>query len=124
MKHKKKEPAAKYIKVADIKTEPVPHEVEAIAQPYIRAIVAALSGRNEAEAFAAVKNLPYEKRYLARVLTALELAFCDFDTASLRMDFASLTSEELESVAQQIAVRGYQFNLLTKAIFEFVGGAA
>ncbi|HWR35379.1 MAG TPA: hypothetical protein VN622_05860 [Clostridia bacterium] len=123
MKHKKKEAAPQHIKIADIKTEPVPPEVEAIAQPYVQVFAAVISGKNQAEALEAVKALPYEKRYITRVLNALTLAFCDFDDASLKLDFACLTHEQLQFAAGEIAKRAGQFNVLIKAFSDSVGGA-
>ncbi len=108
----------KYINIADIKTDPVPADVHAIAQPYIELFEACIAGKDQKSACQTLLSLPFEKRYIARVMRALQNAFCDFDTESVKVDLGCMSQSEIDDVIYQLKFRADQFQMLLKVFFE------
>ncbi|HMD98038.1 MAG TPA: hypothetical protein VKM93_12015 [Terriglobia bacterium] len=86
-------------------------------QPYIRLAQAVAAGGDPEAAAKELSELPLEQRYLWRVASALELAFADFDSSSIRADLETLSPEALEKVASLVHPRPLQFCLFLAALF-------
>ena len=68
-----------------------------------------------------ISLIPLEERYLWRVLSALKLAFADFDNVNVVIDRKTLRSEDRMKVVELIQHRPLQFCLFMKAL---LGGQA
>jgi hypothetical protein len=75
-----------------------------------------MGGRDTGPALAKLAALPLEQRYVWRVVSALKWAFCDLDTDSVAADVATLSEQELKTVAEPLALRAMQFSLFVKAL--------
>jgi len=87
------------------------------AQPYMRLAEAAVAGRDKGPALREIFELPLEKRYLWRVVSALKWAFVDLDDLSIEADMETLSREDLEKVASLVRLRPMQFCFFLSALF-------
>jgi hypothetical protein len=88
-------------------------------RPYLDYFKAAMQEDNPgvANAVADLKKLKVEDRYLWRVASALKWAFADFDSESVRVDMATIeTEDDWKRLSELFALRPTQFCLLMKAI--------
>jgi thioesterase domain-containing protein len=74
------------------------------------------AGKDPAPALEEIANLPLEKRYTWRVVSALKWAFADFDSACITVDLKSLKEEDRTKLAEALQFRPHQFCLMLKAI--------
>jgi len=77
-----------------IKVDPLAHELGTSegTRPYLNCVIKAY-GNNAVgleAALQAVRDLPLERRYTARVFSALKWAFADFESESVRLDLLSI----------------------------------
>ena len=89
------------IPVGQIRLDPYGEQLaQKYMKPYIDFMTAKLKG-NEKEIDAAlerIKALPMDKRYLFRILEALNWGFADFDASSVLLDLKTLPKDELEKL--------------------------
>lgn len=108
----------KVIPLADLRTEPGSDELvrSESMKPYLEVLKAKMGGRDTGPALAELAALPLEQRYVWRVISALKWGLCDLDTESVAADVATLSEQELKSVAEPLALRAMQFSLFLKAL--------
>jgi hypothetical protein len=80
-------------------------------RPYLELIKADIQGRDTGPALAALAAVSLEQRYVWRVVSALKWGLCDLEIESVAADLATLTEQELKSVAEPLALRAMQFSL-------------
>ena len=86
------------------------------AQPYMRLAKAVAAGRDAKPALQEISQLPLEKRYLWRVVSALKWAFVDLEDLSIVADRDTLSREDLEKVVNLIRKRPLQFCMFLTAL--------
>jgi hypothetical protein len=86
-------------------------------QPYIKAMMAMQRGTPQEQALAEISQLPLEKRYLWRVVSALKWAFADDDSESVQLDLDTLTEGDRSKVVKLLRLRPLQFCHLLKVVF-------
>jgi hypothetical protein len=106
------------VPIKDIKTETGSDELirSEKMKPYLALIAAQMNGQDTQPYLAALASVPLEDRYVWRVISALKWAFCDLDTQSARADLYTLSEQDLETVAEPLAVRAIQFCLFVQAL--------
>jgi hypothetical protein len=112
------EQSTKMIPIGDLQTEPGSEELAGSAsmKPYLEVLKAAMGGQDTSPALDALAALPLEQRYVWRVVSALKWGLCDLDTESVAADIATLSEQDLKSVAEPLALRAMQFSLFVKAL--------
>jgi hypothetical protein len=85
-------------------------------RPYLQNIEAVVTGRGKDKATKALSELPLEKRYLWRIASSLQTAFCDFDKSSVRADLNTMNADDFDTVVR-LTDRGVQFCMLMRTIF-------
>jgi hypothetical protein len=85
-------------------------------KPYMELLIAKMGGRDTSRALAALAALPLEQRYVWRVISALKWGLCDLETENVTADIATLSEQDLKSVAEPLALRAMQFALFVKAL--------
>jgi hypothetical protein len=85
-------------------------------EPYLRLAMADLQGADPKPLLAAIQQLPLERRYVWRVVSALKWAFADFDSANVTADKETLPAEDRERVLELVQHRPFQFCLFLKAL--------
>src|SRR5438128_1195356 len=86
-------------------------------EPYIRWMMAGMRGSDASAELEAIANLPLEKRYIWRLVSALKWAFADFDNVNVSVDRKTLSKEDLTKVVSLVRLRPIQFCLFLKALF-------
>jgi len=114
------EQPTKMIPITELRTEPGSQELvqSESMKPYMEVLKAQLGGKDTSQALAALAALPLEQRYVWRVISALKWGLCDLETENVAFDIATLSEQDLKSVAEPLALRAMQFSLFVKA---FVG---
>ena len=112
------EQSTKMIPIGDLRTEPGSEELAGSAsmKPYLEVLKAATGGQDTNPALDALAALPLEQRYVWRVVSALKWGLCDLDTESVAADIATLSEQDLKSVAEPLELRAMQFSLFVKAL--------
>jgi hypothetical protein len=107
------------IRISDIKMEDGARELldSPDAQPYIRLAVALAADRDLEPALQDISQLPLDKRYLWRVVSALKWAFVDLDDLSVVVDRKTLSPEDLKKIEELLEKRPLQFCLFMKALY-------
>lgn len=85
-------------------------------RPYVKVAEAMLAGKGLKDAIKAVSELPLERRYVWRILSALKWAFADFDSVNVAVDRRTLSDQDRMRVAELITHRPVQFCLFLKAL--------
>ena len=83
-------------------------------EPYLTNAEAAMTGKGWNKAAKAIAELPLERRYIYRIASSLQNAFCDFDRSSLRIDLSSMSAEDFDMVVGLIDRRPVQFAMLLR----------
>ena len=86
-------------------------------QPYLRLGEAAILHQDLGPSLREIAEIPLEKRYLWRVVSALKWGFADFDDLSLQADWTSLTDEEAHKIYALLRLRPIQFCMLLKVLY-------
>ena len=73
----------------------------AMMLPYVRLAEALITKKGLKEAVARIGDLPLERRYLWRILSALKWGFADFDSVNVMIDRRTLRPDDRERVAEQ-----------------------
>ncbi len=114
----KAEEQMKWMPLSEIKMEEGAEELlkSPEAQIYIRAITALMQKKNSDPAFDELRQLPLEKRYIWRIVSALKWAFVDCDPDSVMLDRHLLAPEDLKKVLELLRLRPVQFCIFLKAL--------
>lgn len=106
------------VSLKDLKTEDGANELAASPdlKPYHDFSVALMKGSNGEEQLDALRKIPLEKRYIWRVVSALQWAFADYDSEWVRADMRTVSQEDFTKVLELIIMRPTQFCLLLKAL--------
>lgn len=117
------EQPTKMIPIGDLRTEAGSEELvrSESMRPYMELLMAEMGGRDTSPVLAALAALPLEQRYVWRVVSALKWGLCDLETENVAADIATLSEQDIRSVAESLALRAMQFSLFVKAL---VGEAA
>lgn len=85
-------------------------------QPYIKLMVAQSRGdeQQQKELWQWLKDLPFEKRYIHRVMAGLTIAFCDYDSATAEIDRKLITPEHCSQIREELEARAKQLRYLLK----------
>src|SRR5229473_1532366 len=97
----------KHIPIKNIISEDGAHDLATSPemQPYLRLIKAGLQDRDTAPHLEEIAQLPFEKRYVWRVASALKWAFADLETVSVNVDRRTLSQEDLSKVIELLRLR-------------------
>ena len=108
----------KYIPIKDLKVEEGVEDLlnSPLMRPYIEAAKAFLQNKDASSVIAQIAELPLEKRYVWRVVSALKWGFADFDSGNVAMDRETLSPEDRKRVAESLNVRPIQFCLFLNAL--------
>jgi len=71
-------------------------------RPYIRLHVAASDGQRTIEQLLEFCDIPLEKRYLWRIVSALKWAFVDYDSVSVVLDRTTLSSDDVATCRRDL----------------------
>jgi len=112
------EQSPKYIPIDALRVESGSEELvnSESMKPYMELLMAEMGGRDTSRALAALAALPLEQRYVWRVISALKWGLCDLETENVAADIATLSEQDLKSVAEPLALRAMQFSLFVKAL--------
>ena len=112
------EQSPKYIPIDALRAESGSEELvnSESMKPYMELLIAKMGGRDTSRALAALAALPLEQRYVWRVISALKWGLCDLETENVAADIATLSEQDLKSVAEPLALRAMQFALFVKAL--------
>lgn len=104
--------------VSEIRTEAGSDELvrSERMRPYLALLTAKMEGQDTAPFLAALAAVPLEDRYVWRVMSALKWAFCDLETESATADLHTLSTDDLKTVTEPLALRAIQFCLFVKAL--------
>lgn len=86
-------------------------------QPYMRLGEAAITHQDLGPSLREIADIPLEKRYLWRVVSALKWGFADFDDLSISADWRSLDDEEAGIVVDLLKLRPIQFCMMLRMIY-------
>jgi hypothetical protein len=86
-------------------------------QPYLRLGEAAILHQDLGPSLQEIAEIPLEKRYLWRVVSALKWGFADFDDLSLQADWTGLTDEEAHKIYALLRLRPIQFCMMLKVLY-------
>ena len=108
----------KRLPLSEIRTENGAHELATSPdmRPYFDLIVASLRHQDTGGQLLRIAQLPLERRYTWRVLSALKLAFADLDTMNVDADVRTLREEDYMQICKLIKRRPTQFCLFLKAL--------
>jgi len=108
----------KRVPIKNLKTEEGADELvdSPDMEPYVRLAMAAMQGSDVAASLVEIAQLPLEKRYVWRVVSALKWAFADFDDLGVVADRDTLTPEDKAKVLELLRLRPIQFCMFLKAL--------
>jgi hypothetical protein len=108
------------VPLREIKTDPLAHEL-AISEgmkPYLDCLIKAY--RNNAvgleAALEVIRDLPLEKRYTWRVLSALKRAFADFEDEYVALDPPHIPEPTRSEMMKELELRFQQLQMLLQTI--------
>jgi len=112
------EPKYKVVELSTLKVEEGAHELfdSPEMEPYCRYLMAGMTGQDVTAELDAIRQLPLEKRYLWRVVSALKMGFADFDTVNVAVDRQTLRSADFAKVMDLLKLRPAQFCMLVAAL--------
>ena len=76
-----------------------------------------MQGSDCAAVLEAIRRLPFERRYVWRVASALKWGFADFDNANVDADRKTLKPEDFAKVTDLLRYRPIQLCIFLKALF-------
>ena len=87
-------------------------------EPYMETYMAIHSGESPHDAAQRlIAPLPLEDRYLWRVVNALNWAFGDFDSETIKLDLMTLSEEQLKKATKELLTfRPFQFCRLLRTL--------
>ena len=92
----------KMVDLRQFERDPIAEELMKLPelQPYLQYVQAVLSHDDEQAALNKIRGIPLDKRYLYRILTALEWGFADFDSFNVVADLKTLESSEVQKLIE------------------------
>jgi hypothetical protein len=98
--------------------EPGAHELTSSEnmEPYLRIIMAEMEGADPTPQLEALRQLPLERRYIWRVVSALKWALADCETDNVNADRETLSADDLARVMELLRLRPMQFCIFLKAL--------
>ena len=108
----------KMIPISELHTEEGSEELvqSESMKPYMDVLLAEMKGEDTSKVLAALSALPLEQRYVWRVISALKWGLCDLETENVAADIATLSAEDLKTVAEPLELRAMQLSLFVKAL--------
>jgi hypothetical protein len=85
-------------------------------EPYLRLIIAEMRNADPTAELEVLRQLPLERRYVWRVVSALKWAFADFDTVTVDADKQTLTQADFAKVMDLLKLRPMQFCMFLTAL--------
>ena len=85
-------------------------------EPYLNLMMATMQGQDTGPATEELAQLPLEKRYTWRVVSALKWAFTDLETMNIEADFRTLSGVDLQRLLELLKHRPLQFCLFLSAL--------
>lgn len=109
---------AKDMLMKHFQNEPV---AESLAQsenikPYIEILGAMMGGENTDSLMALMREIPLERRYIWRIVSALKWGLADFDSATVKIDRDTLPSEKVAEIIKELESRAMQIRWALKAL--------
>jgi hypothetical protein len=104
------------VPLKEIKTDPLAHELATSEgmKPYLDCLIKAY--RNNAvgleAALEVIRDLPLEKRYTWRVLSALKWAFADFEDEYVALDLPHIPEPTRSEMTKELELRFQQLQML------------
>jgi len=113
------------INAKNLKTDPLGEALSRSddMRPYVDLHAARITRKPTQALESTIRNLPYEKRYVHRLTTNLDLALADLDTETLKMDLAVLPIEKVAEIIDALKFRFLQLQHLVSVI-GILGNAA
>jgi len=113
--------AAKRIPINEVRQESGAHELATSPemQPYLEFIKAVMQDHDPTPELERIRQLPLEKRYVWRVVSALKWGLADCDDLSVQADRQTLTAEDFARVMEFLKFRPMQLAIVLKTL---VGG--
>jgi hypothetical protein len=108
----------KRMPIKDIRQEEGAHELATSPdmKPYLNLMVAQMKGADPTPELERLQQLPLEKRYTWRVVSALKWALADCETESVLADKDTMSKEDLVKVIDLLKLRPMQFCLFLAAL--------
>lgn len=108
----------KMVPIAELRIEEGSRELvqSESMKPYLDLLMVEMEGEDTSRALAALAAIPLEQRYVWRVISALKWGLCDLETENVAADIATLSEQDIEIVAEPLALRAMQFSLFIKAL--------
>jgi len=109
----------KRMPIDDLKSEPLSDDLldSPAMQPYMNLALAMMQQDDLGPATEEITALPLEKRYVWRVASALQWAFADMDTLTVRVDRQTLSREDRRRLLELLKHRPLQFCLFLSTLF-------
>ena len=85
-------------------------------EPYLRLAMAELQGADLWPELEIIRQMPLERRYVWRVVSALKWAFADFDSQNVAADRETLAAEDRAKVMDLLKHRPAKFCLFLKTL--------
>jgi hypothetical protein len=85
-------------------------------EPYLNFAVALMQGADPTAELEAIRQLPIEKRYVWRIVSALKWGFADFDDLGVDADRQTLSPEDFAKVMDLLKLRPMQFCIFLKTL--------
>jgi hypothetical protein len=117
-RHREGNMEKRQIKLKDLKWEEGASELASAEnmRPYMDVYFAKFKNQDICPALEKIKQLPLERRYVWRVVSALKWAFADFDSMTVGMDRTTMSQEDLDKIREAIGTRAIQFFLFLRAL--------
>lgn len=112
------DPKYKVVELSSLRVEDGAHELASSPemQPYMKLAEAVVMGSDPTAAMEAIRQLPLEKRYVWRVVSAMKWALADFDDLGISADRQTLGSDDLAKVMDLLKLRPIQFCMFLAAL--------
>ena len=106
------------VPITDIISEDGAHELASseAMQPYLELLKAEIQGHDITPHVEEIAQLPFEKRYIWRIASALKWGFADFDSVYVPVDRETLSAEDLGKVVDLLRFRPMQLCMFLKAL--------
>jgi hypothetical protein len=111
-------PKYKVVELSSLRVEDGAHELASSPEmlPYMKLAEAVVMGSDPTAAMEAIRQLPLEKRYVWRVVSAMKWALADFDGLGISADRQTLGSDDLAKVMDLLKLRPIQFCMFLAAL--------
>ena len=106
------------IPIKELHQEECAHELASSPdmKPYLEFIKAVVQDHDPAPELEAIRQLPFERRYVWRVASALKWGLADCESMSVEADKETLTPEDIAKVKELLKFRPMQLAIVLKAL--------